>query len=69
MTDLQKTAFPKTPSGINGLDEITGGGFPRGRPVLICGSAGCGNTLFAVQFLVKGILEFDEPGKRVRHID
>ena len=62
MTDLQKTAFPKTPSGINGLDEITGGGFPKGRPVLICGSAGCGKTLFAVQFLVKGILEFDEPG-------
>jgi len=62
MTDLQKTAFPKTPTGINGLDEITGGGFPKGRPVLICGSAGCGKTLFAVQFLVKGILESDEPG-------
>jgi circadian clock protein KaiC len=62
MTDLQKTAFPKTPTGINGLDEITGGGFPQGRPVLICGSAGCGKTLFAIQFLVKGAIEFNEPG-------
>jgi circadian clock protein KaiC len=54
--------FPKTPSGISGLDEITRGGFPKGRPVLICGSAGCGKTLFAAQFLVKGITENDEPG-------
>lgn len=55
-------SFPKTPTGINGLDEITKGGFPKGRPVLICGSAGCGKTLFATQFLVKGITEFNEPG-------
>ena len=54
--------FPKTPSGVNGLDEITQGGFPKGRPVLICGSAGCGKTLFAMQFLVKGITEYNEPG-------
>lgn len=52
----------KTPSGIFGLDEITGGGFPQGRPVLICGSAGCGKTLMATQFLVKGITEYGENG-------
>ena len=54
--------FPKTRSGIDGLDEITGGGFPKGRPTLICGSAGCGKTLLAMQFLVKGIIEDNEPG-------
>jgi circadian clock protein KaiC len=52
----------KCPSGIQGLDEITGGGLPRGRPTLVCGSAGSGKTLFALQFLVQGILECDEPG-------
>ncbi len=52
----------KTPTGINGLDEITNGGFPKGRPVLICGSAGCGKTLFAAQFLIKGIADYNEPG-------
>lgn len=57
-----KTSFPKVPSGVSGLDEITKGGFPKGRPVLICGSAGCGKTLFAMQFLVKGITEHNEPG-------
>ena len=55
-------AFSKTPTGISGLDEITQGGFPKGRPVLICGSAGCGKTLFAAQFLVKGITDYNEPG-------
>jgi circadian clock protein KaiC len=58
----KKTSFPKTPTGISGLDEITKGGFPKGRPVLICGSAGCGKTLFAAQFLVKGITDYNEPG-------
>jgi len=58
----KKNSFSKTPTGITGLDEITDGGFPKGRPVLICGSAGCGKTLFAMQFLVKGITEFNEPG-------
>lgn len=62
MAVLKKSTFPKVHTGIGGLDEITNGGFPKGRPVLICGSAGCGKTLFAVQFLVKGITEFDEPG-------
>lgn len=52
----------KTPSGIAGLDEIMEGGFPQGRPTLICGSAGCGKTLMAAQFLMKGITDFSEPG-------
>ena len=54
--------LPKTPTGIEGLDEITEGGLPRGRPTLICGSAGCGKTLMGIEFLVRGILEHDEPG-------
>ena len=57
-----KKLFPKTPTGIDGLDEITEGGFPAGRPTLVCGGAGCGKTLMAIQFLVKGIVEYDEPG-------
>src|SRR5438067_8452859 len=56
------TRLPKCPTGIQGLDEITGGGLPRGRPTLVCGSAGCGKTLLAAEFLVRGILEYDEPG-------
>ena len=52
----------KAPTGIPGLDEITGGGFPRGRPTLICGAAGCGKTLLAMEFLVRGAAEYDEPG-------
>ena len=58
----QSKIFPKTPTGIAGLDEITGGGFPKGRPTLICGNAGCGKTLFGMQFLIKGITEYNEPG-------
>lgn len=58
----EKSIFAKTSSGIDGLDEITEGGFPKGRPVLICGGAGCGKTLFALQFLVNGIRENNEPG-------
>jgi circadian clock protein KaiC len=52
----------KCASGIAGLDEITGGGLPKGRPTLICGAAGCGKTLFGMEFLVKGATEYDEPG-------
>jgi circadian clock protein KaiC len=55
-------ALPKAPTGISGLDEVTLGGLPRGRPTLICGGAGCGKTLFAMEFLLRGALEFDEPG-------
>ncbi len=54
--------LPKCPTGIQGLDEITGGGLPCGRPTLICGGAGCGKTLFAAEFLVRGAVQFDEPG-------
>lgn len=52
----------KAPTGIAGLDEITFGGFPAGRPTLIAGAAGCGKTLFALTFLVNGATRFDEPG-------
>ncbi|MGA3014078.1 MAG: circadian clock protein KaiC [Bacteroidales bacterium] len=52
----------KTPTGIQGFDEITGGGLPKGRPTLICGGAGCGKTLFGMEFIVRGATQFDEPG-------
>src|SRR5215207_4435353 len=55
-------SIEKCPSGITGLDEITGGGLPKGRPTLICGSAGCGKTLLAMEFLVRGAMQFGEPG-------
>ncbi|MFI5452896.1 circadian clock protein KaiC [Pedobacter sp. UC225_61] len=55
-------AIAKTPTGISGLDEITLGGFPKGRPTLICGGAGCGKTLFSLEFIVRGAEEFNEPG-------
>lgn len=54
--------LPKCPTGIQGLDEITDGGLPRGRPTLVCGSAGCGKTLLAAEFLVRGAMQFKEPG-------
>jgi circadian clock protein KaiC len=52
----------KSPTGIQGLDEITGGGLPQGRPTLVCGSAGSGKTLLSIMFLLHGALEFNEPG-------
>ncbi|WP_201982977.1 circadian clock protein KaiC [Hymenobacter rubidus] len=54
--------LPKAPTGIDGLDEITEGGLPLGRPTLICGSAGCGKTLMGIEFLVRGIQNYNEPG-------
>jgi circadian clock protein KaiC len=54
--------LPKAPTGIQGLDEITEGGLPRGRATLVCGGAGCGKTLLAIEFLVRGATEFGEPG-------
>jgi len=54
--------IPKTPTGIVGLDEVTGGGIPQGRPTLICGEAGCGKTLLSLEFIVRGANEFNEPG-------
>jgi circadian clock protein KaiC len=56
------TSLPKTRTGISGLDEVTGGGLPRGRPTLVCGPAGCGKTLLAMEFIVRGSTEFGEPG-------
>ena len=54
--------IPKCPTGIQGLDEITNGGLPQGRPTLICGGAGCGKTLFGVEFLLRGATIYEEPG-------
>jgi circadian clock protein KaiC len=52
----------KSLTGIRGLDEITRGGLPQGRPTLVCGGPGSGKTLLALTFLVNGIIEYDEPG-------
>ncbi|MFI4966013.1 MAG: circadian clock protein KaiC [Caulobacterales bacterium] len=54
--------MPKSPTGIGGLDEVTLGGLPTGRPSLLCGAAGCGKTLFAMTFLVNGAMRFGETG-------
>jgi circadian clock protein KaiC len=54
--------LPKARTGIEGLDQITGGGLPKARPTLVCGGAGCGKTMLAMEFLVRGALEFNEPG-------
>jgi circadian clock protein KaiC len=59
---VQRPTLPKSPTGIIGLDEITGGGFPTGRPTLVCGDAGCGKTLLSLEFIVRGATEFNEPG-------
>jgi circadian clock protein KaiC len=52
----------KERTGISGFDEITRGGLPAGRPTLVCGSAGAGKTLFAMEFLVRGATLYNEPG-------
>ena len=57
-----RSTLPKTPTGISGFDEITFGGLPKGRPSLVCGGPGCGKTLFAMEFLLRGATEFGEPG-------
>jgi len=57
-----KEILIKSPTGIQGFDEITGGGLPSGRPTLVCGGAGCGKTLFGIEFLVRGATQFNEPG-------
>jgi circadian clock protein KaiC len=54
--------LPRCRTGIKGLDEVTNGGLPLGRPTLVCGGAGCGKTLLATEFLVRGILEYGEAG-------
>ena len=65
MERAQQTDLPtigKSRTGINGLDEVTQGGFPQDRPTLLCGSAGCGKTLFGMTFLYNGAVQYDEPG-------
>ena len=62
ITESDAVSLLKTPTGIKGLDEITGGGLPQGRPTLVCGGTGCGKTLLAMEFLVRGATQFDEPG-------
>ena len=59
---FHRNVLPKSPTSIQGLDEITGGGLPKGRPTLICGGAGCGKTLFAMEFIVRGATQHNEPG-------
>ncbi|HCY88082.1 MAG TPA: KaiC 1 [Desulfobacteraceae bacterium] len=58
----KKRQVKKSPTGIEGLDDITGGGLPAGRPTLLCGGAGSGKTLMAMEFIVKGISMFKENG-------
>ena len=58
----QRKTLPKAPTSIQGFDEITEGGLPKGRPTLICGEAGCGKTLFAMEFIVRGAKIYNEPG-------
>ena len=59
---FKRKTLPKSPTSIQGFDEITGGGLPKGRPTLVCGGAGCGKTLFAIEFLVRGAIVYNEPG-------
>jgi circadian clock protein KaiC len=58
----ENKSLEKTPTGISGFDEITFGGLPKGRPTLIAGTAGCGKTLFALEFLIRGATQYREPG-------
>ena len=56
------TLLKKAPTGIHGFDDVTDGGLPAGRPTLVCGSAGCGKSLFGLEFLVRGATQYGEPG-------
>jgi circadian clock protein KaiC len=63
VTDVTESAgIAKAPTGIAGLDDITNGGLPAGRPTLICGTAGSGKTMLAIEFLVNGAVHYGEPG-------
>jgi circadian clock protein KaiC len=62
LKNTNTTVLDKTPTGINGFDEITHGGLPANRPTLICGDAGAGKTLFSIEFIVRGAMEYKEPG-------
>lgn len=59
---LPNKKLPKTRTGISGLDEITDGGLPTSRPTLLCGGAGCGKTLLSIEFIVRGAMQYNEPG-------
>src|SRR5436309_1184128 len=61
-TNARPKELKKSSTGIRGLDEITGGGLPTGRPTLVCGGTGCGKTLLAMHFLVHGASKCGEPG-------
>jgi circadian clock protein KaiC len=58
----REAILEKCPTGIRGFDEISNGGLPKGRPTLICGSAGCGKTVLAMEFLLRGAIQYKEPG-------
>jgi circadian clock protein KaiC len=60
--ESKKNYLQKTPTGIEGLDEITNGGLPKGRTTLVCGGAGSGKTVLGIEFLVHGVLDYGEPG-------
>lgn len=62
IVDRVPTALEKTRTGIRGLDDITGGGLPKGRTTIVCGGPGCGKTMLGIEFLVRGATEFNEPG-------
>ncbi len=62
MSTREIATLQKCPTGIKGLDEITGGGLPLGRPTLVCGGTGCGKTLLAMEFLIRGATEYGDPG-------
>src|SRR5271170_5317122 len=61
-TETTSKGLPKSSTGIQGLDEITGGGLPSGRPTLVSGGAGSGKTMFGLEFLVRGATQYGEPG-------
>ena len=62
MKSAPAKGLAKAPTGIAGLDEITGGGLPKGRPTLVCGTAGSGKTILALEFLIRGASQYGEPG-------
>ena len=59
---ISNLTLEKTPTGISGLDELTDGGIPKGRPTLVCGDTGCGKTLLSLEFIVRGATQYNEPG-------
>ena len=57
-----KKQLQKCLTGIKGFDEITQGGLPKNRTTLVSGNAGSGKTLFGIDFLINGVIQFKEPG-------